>query len=110
MPALAIMCPAGLGDALVAVQITFRRTMGADVGLKPRMDMVTHHTAVAGDLAMTRSQGLIRGTDRDGRPTKVHHHGMEVHRRLPDGTWVLFMDHPSGADPGWAVETPPRTD
>jgi hypothetical protein len=30
---------------------------------------------------------------------EVHHHGMEVHRRLPDGTWVFFIDHPFGADP-----------
>ena len=30
--------------------------------------------------------------------------------RLPDGTWVLFMDHPFGADPSWAVEAPPHTE
>ena len=36
-------------------------------------------------------------------------HGMEVHRKLPDGTWVFFIDHPSGADPEWAVKAPPPT-
>ena len=87
-----------------------RKTMAAYVGLQPHMDVVTHHTTVAGDFAMTRSQWLIKGTDKDGRPTEVHHHGMEVHRRLPDGTWVFFMDHPSGADPGWAIESPPHTE
>jgi hypothetical protein len=60
------------------------------------MDVVTHHTTIAGDFAMTRSQWLIRGKDNDGKPTEVHHHGMEVHRRMPDGTWVFFIDHPSG--------------
>jgi ketosteroid isomerase-like protein len=87
-----------------------RETMAAYVGLKPHMDVITHHTTVAGDFAMTRSQWLIRGRDKDGKPTEVHHHGMEVHRRLPDGTWVFFIDHPSGADPSWAVEAPPRTE
>jgi len=89
---------------------SIRKMMAAYVGLKPHMDVVTHHTTVAGDFAMTRSQWLIKGTDRNGRPVVVHHHGMEVHRRLPDGTWVFFIDHPFGADPGWAVEAPPPTE
>jgi ketosteroid isomerase-like protein len=84
--------------------------MAAYIGLKPHMDVVTHHTTVAGDFAMTRSQWLIKGVDKHGRPTVVHHHGMEVHRRLPDGTWVFFVDHPFGADPSWAVEVPPHTE
>jgi SnoaL-like domain len=87
-----------------------RKMMAAYVGLKPHMDVVTHHTTVDGDFAMTRSQWLIEGTDKDGKPTEVHHHGMEVHRRLPDGTWVFFMDHPFGADPSWAIEAPPHTE
>ncbi|MGH9319204.1 MAG: hypothetical protein ACRD3V_04860 [Vicinamibacteria bacterium] len=74
------------------------------------MDVVTHHTTVAGDFAMTRSQWLIIGVDKNGKRTEVHHHGMEVHRRLPDGSWVFFLDHPSGADPTWAVERPPHTE
>ena len=66
-----------------------RKTMAAYVGLKPHMDVVTHHTTVSGDFAMTRSQWLIKGTDENGKPTEVHHHGMEVHRRLPDGfSWI----------------------
>ena len=87
-----------------------RKTMAAYVGLKPHMDVVTHHTTISGDFAMTRSQWLIKGTGADGKPTEVHHHGMEVHRRLPDGSWVFFMDHPFGADPNWAVEAPPHTE
>ena len=84
-------------------------TMAAYIGMKPHMDVITHHTTVAGDFAMTRSQWLIKGVDGHGRPTQVHHHGMEVHRRLPDGTWVFFIDHPFGADPSWAVDAPPAT-
>jgi len=87
-----------------------RKTMTAYIGLKPHMDVVTHHTTVAGNFAMTRSQWLITGSDKDGKPVKIHHHGMEVHRRLPDGTWVFFIDHPSGADPSWAINAPPHTE
>jgi ketosteroid isomerase-like protein len=86
-----------------------RETMAAYIGLRPHMDVVTHHTTIAGDFAMTRSQWLISGVDKSGKPMAVHHHGMEVHRKLPDGTWVFFIDHPFGADPGWAVDAPPAT-
>ncbi|AZO66577.1 MAG: DUF4440 domain-containing protein [Mesorhizobium sp.] len=87
-----------------------RETMAAYVGMNPHMDVVTHHTTIAGDFAMTRSQWLIKGVDQNGKPIEVHHHGMEVHRKLPDGTWAFFIDHPFGADPDWAVEAPPKTD
>ena len=48
-----------------------RATMAAYVGLKPHMDVITHHTTVAGEFAMTRSQWLIRGRDQDGKPTEA---------------------------------------
>ena len=86
-----------------------RKTMAAYIGLKPHMDVITHHTTISGDFAMTRSQWLIRGTAKDGTTTTVHHHGMEVHRKLPDRTWAFFIDHPFGADASWAVAAPPPT-
>jgi hypothetical protein len=45
---------------------------------------------LAGDFAMTRSQWLIKGVDKHGQPTEVHHHGMEVHRQLPG--WVVNFE------------------
>ncbi|WP_192360370.1 hypothetical protein [Mesorhizobium mediterraneum] len=51
------------------------------------MDVVTHHTTIAGNLALTRSQWLMRGVKLDGSPVESHHHGMEVHHQLSDGTW-----------------------
>jgi ketosteroid isomerase-like protein len=87
-----------------------RATMAAYIGLKPHMDMVTHHVTQSGDFAMTRSQWIITGTDKQGNPVEVHHHGMEAHRRDADGTWFFFLDHPFGADPSWAIPRPPRTD
>ena len=54
-----------------------------------------HHTTVSGDFALCRSQWRITGTDEDSNPIEVHHHGMEVMRRLKSGRWVFFIDHPS---------------
>jgi ketosteroid isomerase-like protein len=59
-----------------------RETMAGYVGLKPHMDVVVHHTTVAGDLALCRSQWRIMGTDQKGKPIEIHHHAMEVMRRL----------------------------
>jgi ketosteroid isomerase-like protein len=87
-----------------------RETMAGYVGLKPHMDVVVHHTTVAGDLALCRSQWRITGTDQRGERIEIQHHGMEVMRRLDNGEWVFFIDHPWGADPSWAVDQPPRTD
>ena len=67
----------------------------------------SHH-----DRRRLRDDALAMADQRrrqDGKPTVVHHHGMEVHRKLPDGTWVFFIDHPFGADPDWAVDAPPAT-
>lgn len=86
-----------------------RAAMAAYIGLRPHMDVVTHHTTISGDVAMTRSQWLITGQDRDGQPIEVHHHGMEVHRRGADGTWYFLLDHLFEADPVWALPRPPRT-
>src|SRR5262245_34312712 len=39
---------------------------------------------------------------------EVHHHGMEVRRKLPGGTGVFLYRPPFGADPSWATEAPRR--
>jgi ketosteroid isomerase-like protein len=67
------------------------------------MDVAIHHITRAGDFALVRSQWRITGTGNDGKPIELHHHGMEVMRRQPNGEWRFFIDHPYGADPSWAV-------
>jgi uncharacterized protein (TIGR02246 family) len=86
-----------------------REAMAGYIELKPHMDVVVHHTTVSGDFALCRSQWRITGTDKDGNRIEVHHHAMEVMRRLPTGRWVFFIDHSWGADPSWAVDRPPPT-
>lgn len=85
-----------------------REVMRGYIGLKPHMDVIVHHTTVAGDFALCRSQWLISGTGKDGKPIEEHHHAMEVMRKLPNGEWVFYIDHPWGADEVWAADRPPR--
>jgi ketosteroid isomerase-like protein len=80
-----------------------RETMAGYVGLKPHMDVAIHHVTRAGDYALVRSQWRITGTDRDGKPIELHHHGMEVMRRQPNGEWRFYIDHPYGADASWEI-------
>jgi len=80
-----------------------REVMADYVGLEPRMDVAIHHVTRAGDYALVRSQWRITGTGKDGKPIELHHHGMEVMRRQPNGEWRFFIDHPYGADSSWAV-------
>ena len=85
-----------------------RATMAAYIGLKPHMDVVTHHTTVAGDFAMTRSQWLITGRTRTASRSRCTITAWRC-TQAPDGTWYFFIDHPFGADPSWAVAAPPGT-
>ncbi len=84
--------------------------MAAYIDLEPHRDVVTHHTTTAGGFAMSRSQRRITGSGPEGEPVERHHHDMEVDRRLPDGTWMFFIDDRSGAEPELAVARPPHTD
>ncbi|WP_161606270.1 YybH family protein [Microlunatus speluncae] len=93
-------------DAVAKGAAGIREVMAGYIGLNPRMDVVVHHVTRAGDFALVRSQWLITGTKSDGEPLELHHHGMEVMRRLPDDSWVFYIDHPYGADSSWAVDRP----
>ena len=43
-------------------------------------------------------------------PLELHHHGMEVMRKIEDGTWVFYIDHPYGADRSWDIDRPAHQD
>lgn len=93
------------GDVAKGAQ-GIREVMGDYVGLKPTMDLTVHHVTQAGEFALVRSQWKIHGTDNDGKPIELHHHGMEVMRRSPEGYWQFYIDHPWGADSSWALDAP----
>ena len=59
---------------------------------------------MSGDFELCRSQWRIIGKDSNGKDIEVHHHGMEVMRRMPNGAWLFFTDHPWGADASWGID------
>jgi ketosteroid isomerase-like protein len=75
-----------------------REAMAGYIGLKPHMDVVVPHTTVSGDFALCRSQWRITGTDENGNPIEVHHHGMEVMRSAKRRVGVLHRP-PLGSRP-----------
>jgi hypothetical protein len=89
------------GTSIARGADAIRETMVAYIDFKPHMDVVTHHTTIAGDFAMTRSQahhGLRqrRQTDRGSPPW---------HGGAPEGRrWhVVLLHRPScgsGSDLG----------
>lgn len=81
-----------------------REVMAGYVGLNPRMDIKVHHVTEAGEIALLRSQWLINGTGKDGKPIVPAHNGIEVVRRQADGSWKFLIDHPFGADTVWQID------
>ena len=75
-----------------------RRGLQGFLAMKPTIRIETKHVLQAGDLALLRSQWIIDCTGPDGQPMKMAGSGTEVARRQADGTWLLVIDHPFGAD------------
>ncbi|MCK2241678.1 MULTISPECIES: nuclear transport factor 2 family protein [unclassified Crossiella] len=102
-PAASVRRLAHLGGEVATGDTGIREVMAGYVGLRPHMDLVVHHVTRSGDIAVLRSQWRITGTGADGAPVELTHHGIEVVRQQPDGTWKFVIDHPYGADPELAV-------
>ncbi len=75
-----------------------RQGLQGFLAMKPTIRIETRHILQTGDLALLRSQWTIDCTGPDGRPVKMAGNGTEVARRQADGTWLLVIDHPFGAD------------
>ena len=97
-------------DAVAKGSEGIREVMAGYIGLNPHMDVTVHHVTRAGDFALVRSQWLITGTRPNGQRLELHHHGMEVMRKIEDGTWVFYIDHPYGADRSWEIDRPAHQD
>ena len=71
-----------------------RETMAAYINMKPHMDVVTHHTTISGDFAMTRSQWLIAGVD---KPRPAHRSASPRHGSAspPAGRQLGILHGPS---------------
>lgn len=58
------------------------------------MEIRTVYCLQTGDIAVGKSEWNIT----DGNEVKISAKGVEVMRRLPDGTWKILIDHAFGAE------------
>jgi uncharacterized protein (TIGR02246 family) len=82
----------------VTGRAALRQALAGFVALRPRAATFTTAGVVrAGDVALTRSHWAMIGSTPQG-DLKLDHHGLEVMRRQPDGTWQFAVDDPFGGD------------
>lgn len=110
-------CNAGDADALLAlyepdaivVERNGDRTQGTEairthiarlLAMRPTMRLLGSSTVVNGDLAQLSSWWRCTVVLPDGAPTELEFHGSELDRRQPDGSWLIVIDNPWGADAG----------
>ena len=75
-----------------------RNTLKEFLALRGKIFMDTYYAFEAGDTALLRSHWNVVGTGPDGKLLEMQGNGVEVLRRLSDGTWRFFIDHPFGGE------------
>jgi ketosteroid isomerase-like protein len=75
-----------------------REALRGYLALKPKITLETVSVIKSGEIALLRSNWRLSGFGPDGNRIEMSHRGVEVARRQADGTWLLVIDHPFGAD------------
>ena len=92
----AVLVPGPAADPVTG-HAAIRAALTQFLATKGKMQIDTTYCHTAGDLAMARGSWTITGTNPDGSPLHVAGDFIEVHRRQPDGRWLIALDHPFGA-------------
>lgn len=80
----------------IAIAEALESYMNAE-GFKLTMEPVAFLSANQ-DIALTRASWSAWIKDADGPLNEVRGESITIARRQPDGTWLLVIDHPQGAD------------
>jgi uncharacterized protein (TIGR02246 family) len=75
-----------------------REALRGFLALKGRISVKTQYIIRAEDMALMRGKWHLIGTGSDGKSIEMNGNSTEVIRRQPDGSWLLVIDHPFGAD------------
>ena len=75
-----------------------REALQGFLALKPTFTLETMTAVQAGDIALLRSRWKLSGKAPDGTQVEMAHRGVEIARRQANGSWLLVIDHPFGAD------------
>lgn len=68
------------------------------LSLKGEMSLQIRRAIQAGDLALVMSNWTLRRRGPNGEPVETAGQTADVMRRQADGTWLLVIDVPHGAD------------
>ena len=75
------------------------RKHGEDLlSLKPVMQILASRTVLHGDFALLSSWWHCDATAPDGSAIQLEFRGSELLRRQLDGTWLIVIDNPWGAE------------
>jgi ketosteroid isomerase-like protein len=75
-----------------------REVMNTFLGLKPQFHLEVKKAFQANDIALLFSTWTLKGTDPSGGEVETAGQTSDVVRRQPDGTWLLVIDIPHGAE------------
>lgn len=78
-----------------------REALSGLFALEPEFDLEVNKTFQVGDIALLFSDWTLSATDPDGQAIEMGGRTADVVRRQPDGSWLLVIDNPYGADHGF---------
>src|SRR5437870_2806948 len=85
-------------DTSVTGHAAIRQALSGFLALKGEFALQLRKTFQSDDIALLFSNWTIRGTGPDGEPVELEGQTSDVVRRQPDGTWLLVIDNPYGAE------------
>lgn len=80
-----------------------REHIGRLLAMQPTMRVLGSLAVVNDDLAQLSSWWQCSATAPDGSAIEMESRGSELARRQPDGSWLIVVDNPWGADAAGAV-------
>ena len=83
---------------VVTGHAALREALQGFLALKGQIRMESTYMVQAGDIALLRAQWHLTANGVDGQPLAMSGKSTEVYRQQSDGTWLLVIDHPYGAD------------
>ena len=83
---------------LVTGTEAIRQAMIGYLAMKPTMNVEVQKVFQVDNIALVHASWEMTGTAPDGSPVNMGGKSADVMRRQSDGTWLVLIDNPFGAD------------
>jgi len=87
-----------MGASPVSGAEGIRAALCGFLSLKPQFDLTIKKIIQADDIALVISSWTLKRTDASGEAIETAGQTSDVVRRQPDGSWLLVIDVPHGAE------------